>query len=330
MRLIKDFAKRGLSKFGYQLRRIPPELSATASSPEPEGRGLPHEQVPWTLPSPEPQGRGLPHEQIPWGPGYQQAKDEYVRHALADPQILTIFREHRPLPEQFGIGLDERCVEYPWVLTQLGPEPESVLDAGSVLNYRFILEHPSLNQKRLHIITLAPEPYCFWNRGISYLFHDLRSIPTRDSYYDTIVCISTLEHVGFDNSFFTKEQAEEYRPDDFMIVMQEFSRVLKKGGTLLLTVPFGKLQRFSWQQQFDTGLLSQALAAFGETSTTSKSFYRYGRTGWDVASEEDCAESEYVQWLGRAFSGAPWPDPMQCEPDRAAAARAVACIRLKK
>jgi len=180
-------------------------------------------------------------------------------------------------------------------------------------------------------LTLAPETNCFWNKGISYLFEDLRWIPIRDAYYDTIVCLSTLEHVGCDNTFYIGQSAyKEQRSEDFLIAMQELARVLKPGGTLLLTVPFGAYRHFGSFQQFDSQLLSRAVAAFGETSGMSVNFYRYTVQGWDIASEEECANCQYVDWLVEVRSGAPWPTSPRREPDLAAAARAVACVKLTK
>jgi hypothetical protein len=112
--------------------------------------------------------------------------------------------------------------------------------------------------------------------------------------------------------------------------MQELSRVLKSGGCLYLTVPFGTQQRFGGFQQFNSDLLAQALEAFGNASAITKMFYHYGMNGWNLATEEECARCEYVDWVGRAFSGEPWPEPLRCEPDHAAAARAVACVRIVK
>ena len=313
MQLLKAIARRGFSHLGLEITRKSPNPSAPPARPQSDGEVRPSST-----------------EQIPWGPGYAEARDRFVGQALADPHLLTRFAEQRELPERYGIGFDERCVEYPWALTQLPHGCETVLDAGSVLNYRFILEHDLIKEKHLHVITLAPELHCFWEKGISYLFDDLRRIPTRDAYYDAIVCVSTLEHVGFDNSLFTQQHAEECRPDDFRIVMKEFSRVLKPGGSLLLTVPFGKRQEFGGFQQFDVNLLSQAIDGFGATSALVKNFYRYTTEGWKIAMMGECSESEYVQWVGRAFSGQAWPQPLFQEPDGAAAARAVACVKVTK
>jgi hypothetical protein len=206
-----------------------------------------------------------------------------------------------------------------------------LLDAGSALNHSLILGQPVLQSKVIHILTLAPETNCFWQRGISYLFHDLRDIPTRDAYYDTIACLSTLEHVGCDNTGFAPNQAHnEHRPGDFVLVMQEFRRVLKSGGTLFLTVPFGTYQHFGTFQQFDRDLLSRAVEAFGKASDVSETFYRYAPSGWDLADAANCVECDYVTWVAAASPRHEWPNPVPAERDGAAAARAVACVRLTK
>ena len=86
--------------------------------------------------------------------------------------------------------------------SQLPGTPGELLDAGSVLNHDFILSHPGLMSKKITIMTLAPEDHSFWNMGINYVYGDLRHTYFRDEYFDFVVCISTLEHIGLDNQRF--------------------------------------------------------------------------------------------------------------------------------
>lgn len=250
---------------------------------------------------------------------------------MTDKGLLECFRRGEPLPPGYGIGIDERCVEYLWLLANLQCGPEVLLDAGSTLNHDFILEQPLFRKKIIHILTLAPEANCFWQKGISYLFHDLQEIPIRDDCYDTIVCLSTLEHIGCDNTFFTGDKSSRQdRPDGFVLAMEEMQRVLKSGGTLLLTVPFGTYRHFGMFQQFDWNMLSRAVKAFGTAGDLKETFYRYTAEGWSVAEAEDCAACEYVEWIAKAWAQKKWPNPLPVEPDLASAARAVACVRLVK
>lgn len=269
---------------------------------------------------------------VPWSDGYDEVKERFLHKVLASDELMGRFAAAAVLPDGYGVGFDERCLEYPWLLTRFPGGPLRVLDAGSTLNHEFFLDRPLIAQKKLHVLTLAPEHNCFWKRGISYLFEDLRDIPARDAYYDVVACISTLEHVGCDNTFFTKDAVahREARPGDFARALREMARVLRPGGTFFLTVPFGAYQFHGGFQQFDRALLDRALEAFGPAGEVVETFYRYTERGWNVAAAEDCAACVYVQWLADAMTTNTWPEFPPTEPDLAAAARAVACVQLTK
>jgi SAM-dependent methyltransferase len=258
----------------------------------------------------------------PHSPGYTLYRTEQIRNVLGDADLIGLFASGQQLPDGYGIGLDERCVEYPWFLANLDPAARRILDAGSTLNHEFLLDTAVLRTKRLHILTLAPEDVCFWRRGVSYLYDDLRDIPTRDHYYDAVACLSTLEHVGFDNSAYGALRGEADR-DAFVEVMKELRRVLKPGGWLYLTVPFGRYEHHDWFQQFDATLLQKAIAAAAPRQV-KRWFYRYTETGWQVSTEGEASHSRYVAWLRPDVL----PKPVPLEPDRAAAARGLACVAL--
>jgi SAM-dependent methyltransferase len=274
---------------------------------------------------------------IPWSPGWLISRHQLYDEAIRNEAVLACFRRKEPLPPGYGIGLDERCVEYPWVISRLldtrsDTSKQIWLDAGSTLNQKFVLDHDALKGAQIHILTLAPERDCFWLKGISYLFGDLRDIPIKDAYYDCIVCASTLEHIGLDNARMTGINAySENRPNDFSVAMREMARVLKPGGQLLLTVPFGRYENFGEHQVFDRTLLTRAIQQFGEARTVQEEFYRYSPGGWTAATWQECADCEYVEWIARVWqSKRPIPRPVPVEPDLAAAARAVACVRFVK
>jgi len=268
---------------------------------------------------------------VPWSPAYAEYKREKISQALADGQLLERFRARKPLPEKYGYGLDERCVEYPWLFANLAPEAKLIMDAGSVLNFDFILTDQFLKGRTLHILTLAPEENCFWKRGISYLYDDLRAIPIRNGYYDVVVCLSTLEHVGCDNSRYgERDAADGISSGAVGATMRELRRVLKPSGSLFLTVPFGAYRDFGTFQQFDKPLLAAAVEQFGQTSARDVAFYRYTASGWQVATASDCVDCEFVEWVAQSWSQRKIPAVLPVEDDRAAAARAVACVHLKK
>jgi len=268
---------------------------------------------------------------VPFGVGYSLHQERYITSALNDAALLARFGRGDRLPAGYGVAIDERCVEYPWIVAQLDASTGTLLDAGSTLNHRFLIDLPVLRAKALDILTLAPEDNCFWQRGVSYLFHDLRRLPIRDGYYDTVCCVSTLEHIGCDNSNYTGRASDrEHRPQDYLIALEELCRVLKPSGSLLITVPFGVYCNLGVQQQFDGTMLASARHVLAQWGEPKETFYRYSASGWDVASEADCADSRYVEWSAQLWAKGTVPKLLPVESDRAVAARAVACLQLRK
>lgn len=106
--------------------------------------------------------------------------------------------------------------------------------------------------------------------------------------------------------------------------------MLKPGGSLFLMAPFGIYRHSGVQQQFDRDLLSRAIEAFGKANNITETFYRYTIEGWNISDESDYAECEYVEWSVRVWAHHQLPNPFPVESDMAAAARAVACVRLIK
>jgi SAM-dependent methyltransferase len=268
---------------------------------------------------------------LPLAVGYREYRNRYVRKLIANDEILSVFREGQELPSGFGVRLDDRVVEYPWLLSKLGRYEEKLraLDAGSTLNYETILQHPAVKKHKWSIVTFAPESESFWDDGISYLYEDLRALPCRDDWFDAITCISTIEHVGMDNVAVTLERNHrENRPRDFLRAISEMRRVLKPGGTLFLTVPFGRYEHHGWLQQFDSGMLEALISEF-RPQKVAKTFFRYTANGWKLAGEEDCSDLSFSDVIRN--KNAIRKERVPGFPaDYAVAGRAVACIELRK
>jgi hypothetical protein len=114
---------------------------------------------------------------------------------------------------------------------------------------------------------------------------------------------------------------------DYVTALNEMCRVLKPSGRLLFSVPFGRYRDLGTQQVFDEGLLKQAVSAFGPGGAT-RTFFRYSQQGWQVSDVDGCRDSEYVDWVVLPPEQRPAQFPRQ--PDGATAARAVACVELRK
>jgi SAM-dependent methyltransferase len=260
---------------------------------------------------------------VPWSIGYQETRDLFVQEALADETLLERFRRAETLPEGYGVGIDERTVEYPWAFARLPIGGGRVLDAGGTLNYAFLVAHPLIRAKTLHILTLVPEGHCQCIHGASHIYADLRSVPMSSGYYDVVVCVSTLEHIGMDNTLFHGEV--ENAPDDYVAAVREMRRLLRPGGILLLTVPFGTYKNFGSFQLFDQRLIRNVVTACSP-SHVEETYFRYTAQGWRLSDARACADAEYVPWIMQSPLERPRTFPVQ--PDNAAAARAVACLQL--
>lgn len=258
---------------------------------------------------------------IPWSPGYKQYRYNLLKEIPTDRALLDVFARGDSLPQAYGIGIDERIVEYPWLLSRMSSDGGLVLDGGSVLNYPFLLDAPQLAGKQLVILTLAPESTMAKRQNVSYMFGDLRETLFRDGAFDLIVSVSTLEHIGMDNAklYTQDDQHNESQLDDYLKVIKEFHRILKPGGRFLMTVPFGKAQNLGWLHQFDHQRLQKAISAFGP-GLEAATYYKYGPGGWMGSDEAGCADCEYFD-VHSATAPAK---------DLAAAARAVACLEFVK
>lgn len=244
--------------------------------------------------------------------GYVTYKFAYIAKSIREKETMEKFRNSEQLPPGFGHTLDERSIEYPWALSKIPAGPCNFLDAGSTLNIKSVLEHPIFANKKVTIINLNPETDSFWynglQKGISYVFGDIRIMPFMDSYFDVVTCISTLEHIGLDNTaYLNEEKYREANTGDFEKAVVELKRVLKPGGKLLITVPFGKYENFGWFQQFDQNLVQRVLDTF-QGQNHKVDYYKYGEQGWDISDAASCRDVQYLRvpeldsWTARAVA----------------------------
>lgn len=247
--------------------------------------------------------------------GYYSAKRRAICKAIDNRVCLR----GSQLPPNFGYGIDERVVEYPWVMTELPHGPAKILDAGSSLNHKFLMDRLALERTRLTVMTLAPEKYCFWSRCISYVYGDLRTPTFAGGSFDAVVSISTIEHIGLNNTLLYTVDVSKNESDilAFVPAVAEFRRILKPGGLCLITVPYGQRQICEWYQVFDNSLLQEVVAAFRPTSFTVD-YFGYSAQGWRRTNAHELRDAAFYD-----VHTSPGPAP-----DGAAAARGVACLRL--
>jgi len=165
------------------------------------------------------------------------------------------------------VGLIERVVEIPWVLSRYRGERRA-LDVGPAYAIPlYIRQLLALHIPELHGLDLSARPV----RGFIMAQADVRRMPYQDGFFDLITCISTLEHIGADNRRY--EIAPAVSVDGDLAALCEMRRVLRPGGRILVTVPFGRLRRHDWFKEYDlpawtelverAALRTQELAVYG-------------------------------------------------------------------
>jgi glycosyltransferase involved in cell wall biosynthesis/SAM-dependent methyltransferase len=257
----------------------------------------------------------FPPPDRPWTQWYVDEHRDLVSEVLDDERLLRAVRDRDGLPVGYGVGFDERVVEFPWLFAQ--GFAGRVLDAGSALNHEHILERLLPQIDDLHVVTLEPEEQAFPEKRVSYVYADLRDLPYPDGYFDTVVCLSTLEHIGMDNMLYGVDEPRAEDPErEMQRALGELIRAARSGGRLFITVPYGRREDHGWFRQFDCADVER-LTALVPAQNVSMDVYRYSLEGWQVSSLEEASDARYRDFLN---------DPTPVD-DLAAAARAVACIR---
>jgi SAM-dependent methyltransferase len=255
--------------------------------------------------------------------GYGPYRNQMIRQAISAP-----FNPEQ-LPAGYGRWVDERIVEYPWLFSLLPEQSGELLDAGSTLNHADIIHDAGLRNKlrnkKITIMTLAPESECFWKDRISYIYGDLRKMIFRDASFDYVVSLSVIEHIGLDNQMYDPQgvtlgkHSQISGAGDHLTAVREIWRVLKPGGTAYVSMPFGKNDVRKWLQVFDAEMVKQVIAAFAPASYKAFYYKTSAANGWQTCRPEEAAEARFFD----VHQDEPWPG---CP----AASEAVVCLKMTK
>ena len=188
-------------------------------------------------------------------------------------------RGDRPRWLQGPAGTDERVVEIPWVLSRLsGARALEVGYAFAEPPYLAALLQAGFEELVGVDLAAAEVP------GLRGVQADVRDLPFADGSFDLALCVSTLEHVGADNSGYGLEAEDDGASR--LTALRELRRVLTPRGRLLITVPCGEPGEYGWFHQDDvrgwTRLFARAGFFIEEQET-----YELTEDGWRTAPELD-------------------------------------------
>jgi ribosomal protein S21 len=147
----------------------------------------------------------------------------------------------RPRNLEAPPGVDERPIEIPWCLARYGGEPR-VLDVGYAhAEPIYLAGLTGLGADELVGVDLVTAEV----PGLTGVQADLRDLPFENESFDVAIAISTLEHVGRDNTQYGLVAEEG---DTLDAALRELRRVARR---VLVTVPTGERELFPEQSVYE-------------------------------------------------------------------------------
>jgi len=128
------------------------------------------------------------------------------------------------------VVFSERIIEYPLVFQYLDRDWRSILDFGCMEDLLPI----HLASLGYNVTGLDFRSYPFTHTNFEFIQADILSWEPLEEKYDCVISVSTIEHVGLGG------YGDSVFEDGDKIAVQKLFTTLKKGGRLIITVPFGK------------------------------------------------------------------------------------------
>lgn len=199
-------------------------------------------------------------------------------------------------PGPFGVGDTERCIEIPWAFSCYRCE-KRVLDIGYAnAEDRYLNGLLSLGISQLYGLDRITKDI----KGIIPVAGDIRKTDFPDEFFDFVFCISTIEHVGRDNTIYlhAKDQIDDL--GDFKAI-GEISRLTRKGGRIVLTLPYGKFCDYGWFIQYDKNRLERLIKA-SRCKILQQDFFIY-KEGWHTCNQNALMDIMYKDNGASAAAG---------------------------
>lgn len=147
----------------------------------------------------------------------------------------------------------ERIVEVPFVLRRLPPEPGArVLDFGCS-DSALPLEMAALGYR---VTGVDLRPYPFSHPNLEFVQGDFLDDGRVRGPFDAVVAVSSVEHCGLE------AYGARGRQGGDRAIVEKFLALLKPGGLLLLTVPYGLPGDNGGQRVYDAAGLAALIAGF--------------------------------------------------------------------
>jgi SAM-dependent methyltransferase len=156
----------------------------------------------------------------------------YLATVKTGMEILT-----KVFPEYFAkepLKPTDRYIEYPFVIRNLPGVPAKVLDVGCAGSlFPLLLASFGYATSAIDIREYSIVKYLQYN-NFNFFQEDITKAHFPDAYFDVVTSISTVEHIGLSGRYGSVEDLDADKK-----AVSAMIRVVKPGGVILLTVPFG-------------------------------------------------------------------------------------------
>ena len=231
----------------------------------------------------------------------QEAEQLRALVASEIERLNHAFRQLALEEERTDLLGSERSVEIPWVLSKYRGE-QRVLEVGYAhVEDRYVESLRHLGIPLLAGLDLAPGRPELAD-DFARVIGDARSPLFKPESLDLVLMISTIEHIGRDNTRYgvsLDRAPEDDRPD--IRAAQRVWEWLVPGGRMLLTVPFGRYEDHGWLINYDAEYLDSLIEGSG-LSVLSETYCEH-RGGWVECARDDVRYRGY-QSLNAPHAGA--------------------------
>lgn len=140
-------------------------------------------------------------------------------------------------------SFDERVAEYPYLVSWLldRKRGDALLDVGCVLNNKLVTDILHTCVKELWFSNVDLEPLKV-SSPVYYHISSLVEAFPNGQQFSLVTCLSTIEHIGYDNSQYGSSIPGKYtsvNEEPLIESLTKITQIMAPGGYMLVSVPFG-------------------------------------------------------------------------------------------